>query len=84
MPADKATRNRQNAASRARYEEKAYRKYTIRARKDGGDGFTPEDLEGAAAAAGESTNAYILGAVRARLAADRRPGGQNSPEQPAP
>ena len=30
------------------------------------------EIQAAAAAAGESTNAYILDAIRARLAADRR------------
>lgn len=64
---DKATRNRQNAASRARYEAKAYRKYTIRVRTDGGDGYTPEQVEAAAEAAGQSVNAWIIEAIRDRL-----------------
>ena len=41
----KQRRNRQNAASRARYEKAAYKKYSLRIRVDGGDGFTPEQLE---------------------------------------
>lgn len=64
---DKTTRNRQNAPSRARYEAKTYRKYTIRARNDGGDGFTPEQLEEAAEAAGMSVNAWIIEAIRDKL-----------------
>ena len=61
---DKAARNRQNAPSRARYEAKAYRKYTIRVRQDGKDGFTPDQLETAATAAGMSVNALIVEAIK--------------------
>ena len=50
MTVDKTTRNRQNAPSRARYEAKAYRKYTIRVRQDAAGGFTPDELDAAAAA----------------------------------
>ena len=71
MPADKATRNRQNAPSRARYEEKAYRKYTIRVRQDAADGFTPDEME-AAAAANQSVNAYIIQAIQERIARDSK------------
>lgn len=67
MTVDKTTRNRQNAPSRARYEAKAYRKYTIRVRQDAADGFTPEDMERAAAAAGQSVNAYINQAIQERI-----------------
>ena len=67
MAVDKTTRNRQNAPSRARYEAKAYRKYTIRVRQDGGDGFTPEQLEAAADAQGQSVNAWIVEAIRDKL-----------------
>ena len=64
---DKTTRNKQNAASRARYEAKAYRKYTIRIRQDGGDGMTPEQVEAAAAASKLSVNAWIIDAIRDKL-----------------
>lgn len=64
---DKAKRNRQNAASRARYEAKSYRKYTIRARIDGGDGFTPDQLEAAAARNNQSVNAFIVEAIRDKI-----------------
>lgn len=67
MAVDKATRNRQNAPSRERYQAKAYRKYTFRVRNDGAGGFTPEQLEAAAAAAGQSVNAWILDAIRDKL-----------------
>ncbi len=67
MAVDKATRNKQNAPSRARYEAKAYRKYTIRARTDGGDGFTPDQMEQAAAVSGQSVNAWILTAIRQQI-----------------
>lgn len=66
MAVDKATRNRQNAPSRARYEAKAYRKYTIRVRTDGADGFTPDQLEAAAIDSG-SINAWIIEAIRDKL-----------------
>ena len=65
-------RNRQNAPSRARYEAKAYRKYTIRVRQDAADGFTPGDLEAAALAAGQSVNAYINQAIQERLSRDKQ------------
>lgn len=64
---DKTARNRQNAPSRARYEAKAYRKYTIRVRHDGGDSFTPEQLEQAAQQAGQSVNQWIIEAIRDKL-----------------
>ena len=71
MATDKTTRNRQNAASRARYEAKAYRKYTIRVRQDAADGFTPDDLEATAAAANQSVNAYINQAIQERIQRDK-------------
>lgn len=67
MPASKAERNRQNAASRARYEAKAYRKYLVRVRTDGAGGFTPAELEQAAEAAGMSVNAWIIQAIKDKL-----------------
>lgn len=70
MPVDKPTRNRQNAPSRARYEAKAYRKYTFRVRTDGTGGFTPEQMEQAAEAAGMSVNAWIIQTMRAAIARD--------------
>ena len=66
---DKTTRNRQNAASRARYEAKAYRKYTIRVRTDGADGATPDQIEATAAQAGQSVNAWVIGAIKCRIGA---------------
>ena len=67
MPADKATRNRQNAASRARYEAKTYTKITFRIRQDGADGVSKEQIEEAAAAAGQSVNAWIIEAIREKM-----------------
>ena len=69
MAVDKTTRNRQNAASRARYEAKAYRKYTIRVRTDGTDGATPDQIEATAAQAGQSVNAWVIGAIKGRIGA---------------
>lgn len=62
MPTDKATRNRQNAASRARYEAKAYDKALIRFKAGELDA-----IRAAADAAGESLNGYITQAVRDRM-----------------
>ena len=66
-PEDKARRNRQNAASRARYEAKAYQKMTFRIRTDGADGVTPGQIRAAAAAAGQSVNSWILDAIRDKI-----------------
>ncbi len=63
----KQRRNRQNAASRARYEKAAYSKMTFRIRSDGSDGFTPEQIKHAADQAGLSVNAWILEAIRDKL-----------------
>lgn len=67
MAVDKATRNRQNRPSVERYQAKAYRKYTFRVRTDGAAGFTPEQMEKAADAAGQSVNAWIIEAIREKL-----------------
>lgn len=64
MAVDKATRNRQNAASRKRYEDKTYDKLSFRLRKDGADGITADGLRAAAAAAGMSVNAYVIDILR--------------------
>ena len=63
----KQRRNRQNAASRARYEKAAYKKYSLRIRVDGGDGFTTDQLEAASKAAGLSVNAWVIDAIRDKL-----------------
>lgn len=63
----KAKRNRQNAASRGRYEVKTYEKAYLRIRKDGADGVTLEQIKAAARASGQSVNAWIIEALRDRL-----------------
>lgn len=67
MAVDKRTRNAQNRPARERYEAKAYRRYTIRVRTDGADGYTPDQLEAAARASGQSVNAWIIEAIRDKL-----------------
>ena len=67
MPTDKSIRNAQNRPARERYEAKTYRRYTIRVRQDGGDGFTPEQLEDAARRAGQSVNAWIIDAIKDKI-----------------
>ena len=64
MTVDKKTRNRQNAASRARYEAKVYDKVYIRLRKDD---LCADDIRAAAERAGESVNAYIARAIHERM-----------------
>lgn len=64
MTVDKKTINKQNAASRARYEAKAYDKIMLRLRKDALSG---ERVRECAEAAGESVNAYIVRAIRERM-----------------
>lgn len=61
---DKATRNRQNAKSRNKYNNATYASVTFRVRKDGTDGFTAEDLRRAAERDGMSLNAWIVGLIR--------------------
>ena len=63
----KSRRNRQNAASRGRYEAKTYDKTYLRIRKDGTDGATLDQIRAAAAAAGQSVNAWIIEAIRDKL-----------------
>ena len=64
---DKARRNRSNAASRARYEAKAYDKLLLRVRKDGADGMTKDQITAAAKASGQSVNSWIIDAIKAGL-----------------
>ena len=64
MTVDKKAINRQNAASRARYEAKAYDKLMLRLRKDG---LSADHVRVCADAAGESVNAYIVRAIRERM-----------------
>ena len=67
MSVSKTDRNRQKAPAVARYQAKAYRKYTFRVRTDGTAGFSPSDLENAAEAAGMSVNAWIIQAIKDKL-----------------
>lgn len=66
-PEDKARRNRQNAASRARYESKTYDKTYLRIRRNGQDGVTLDEVKQAAEAAGMSVNAWIIQAIKDKL-----------------
>ena len=53
-------------AGNARYHEKLER-IVFRIHKDGSDGFTKDQVEAAAAAAGQSVNAWIIEAIRDKL-----------------
>mgnify|MGYP002527690119 CR=1 FL=1 len=59
--------SRAHIQANTRYENKAIDKITFRLRKDGGSGITREDVQQAAAAAGESVNEYVLNAVKDRI-----------------
>lgn len=67
MPASKAERNRQNAASRNRYRAKAYDLISFRVRRDSEDGVDREAIKQAAEAAGMSVNAWIIQAIKDKL-----------------
>ena len=60
-------KKRRRAESRKRYEAKAYRKFLLRVRRDGGEGFTFDQVERAAKRDGLSVNAWILDAIRESL-----------------
>ena len=53
-------------AGNMRYHEKLER-VVCRLHKDGSDGFTKGQVEAAAAAAGQSVNAWIIEAIRDKL-----------------
>jgi hypothetical protein len=59
--------SRAHIQANTRYENKAIDKITFRLRKDGGSGITREDVQRAAAAAGESVNEFVLNAVKDRI-----------------
>ena len=50
-----------------RYQDKAYRRYTVRVRNDGQDGITPQILEAEADTAGQSVNEYIVQAIEEKI-----------------
>ena len=52
---------------KTRYECKAYNKILLRVRQDGADGLTVEQIKAAAAADGQSVNAWIIEAIRDKL-----------------
>ena len=50
----------------ANYEKKAYQNIRLRIRKDDPD-ISPEKLQAAADAAGQSVNAYVIQAIKDRM-----------------
>lgn len=66
-PEQKRARNKQNAASVQRYNAATYEKITLRIRRDGGDGFTPEQLRAAVDVSGDSLNAWIVDAILRKI-----------------
>lgn len=67
MPTDKATRNRQNAASRNKYNAGTYDNITFRLKRDGSDGISRDQIKAAADAAGQSVNAWIIEAIKEKM-----------------
>lgn len=62
----KLTTNRKKLETNERYLQKLER-IVFRIHKDGSDGFTKDQVEAAAAAAGQSVNAWIIEAIRDKL-----------------
>lgn len=60
------TTNRKKLETNERYLQKLER-IVFRIHKDGSDGFTKGQVEAAAAAAGQSVNAWIIEAIRDKL-----------------
>ena len=60
------TTNRKKLETNERYLQKLER-IVFRIHKDGSDGFTKAQVEAAAAAAGQSVNAWIIEAIRDKL-----------------
>lgn len=60
------TTNRKKLETNERYLQKLER-IVFRIHKDGSDGFTKDQVESAAAAAGQSVNAWIIEAIRDKL-----------------
>lgn len=60
------TTNRKKLETNERYLQKLER-IVFRIHKDGSDGFTKDQVEAAAAAAGQSINAWIIEAIRDKL-----------------
>lgn len=52
---------------KGRYERNTYDKLLLRVRRDGGDGVTAAQIRDAAAAAGQSVNAWIIEVIRREL-----------------
>lgn len=64
---DRTERNRRTAPARNRYNAETYEPVTFRLRKDGSDGVTKAQIAAAAAAAGQSVNAWIVDAIKQAL-----------------
>ena len=60
------TTNRKKLETNERYLQKLER-IVFRIHKDGSDGFTKDQVEAAAAAAGQSVNEWIIEAIRDKL-----------------
>lgn len=52
---------------KTRYEKKTYDLISFRIKRDGSDGINREQIKAAAAASGQSVNAWIIEAIKDRL-----------------
>ena len=64
---DRTARNRRTAPARNLRNALTYDNITFRVRRDGSDGIDRERLKAAAAASGQSVNAWIIEAIRDKL-----------------
>lgn len=64
---ERTERNRRTAPARNRYNAATYEPVTIRIRRDGSDGITPDQIRAAAETAGQSVNAWIVDAIKQAL-----------------
>ena len=64
---DRTERNRRVAATRNKYNARTYDNITFRVKLDGSDCVSREGIAAAAAASGQSVNAWLLDAIRDKL-----------------
>ena len=64
---DRTERNRRTKEARNKYNATTYDSITFRVKLDGSDGVSREGIAAAAAANGQSVNAWIIEAIRDKL-----------------
>ena len=64
---DRTERNRRVAETRNKYNARTYDNITFRVKLDGSDGVSRDGIAAAAAANGQSVNAWIIEAIKDKL-----------------